>query len=96
MLTDPRVTNYTQTSFACPEQYEGELNTGEHFYFRYRNGWAALYLGRGGVPRGPASEFHICDLGMSVGDSLQGIFDDDEQRNSTFKSLLDDLDRMMV
>lgn len=93
MLTDPRIDNYTQTGYGCPEQYEGELLTGEFFYFRYRNGYASLYLSWYEIPHGPIeADVHT---GIGVGDSLQGIFDDDEQRNGTFKLLLDELDELI-
>lgn len=93
MLTDPRIDNYRQTGFACPESYTGELLTGEFFYFRYRNGYAALYLSWHEIPYGPSTA--DCHSAMSVGDSLQGIFDGDEQRNATFTQLLDELDEMI-
>lgn len=93
MLADPRIDNYKQTSFACPEQYEGQLLTGEFFYFRYRHGCASLYLSWYQIPYGPSSA-DAC-TSMSVGDGLQGIFESDEQRNGTFKKLLDELDRAM-
>lgn len=93
MLADPRIANHYMTSYACPEQYDGELTTGEFFYFRYRHGYAALYLKWGEVPYGPDSADAY--TGMSVGDSLQGIFENDEQRNATFKKLLDELDASM-
>lgn len=91
MLTDPRIDTFNQTSFACPESYTGQLRTGEFFYFRYRNGYASLYLSWTAVPYGTISA--DSDNGIGVGDSLQGIFDDDEQRNGVFKLLLDELDK---
>lgn len=95
MLTDPRIRSQVQTCFACPEQYEGELITGEYFYFRYRYGVASLYLSWEGVPRGP--EKADAYDSMSVGnDSLSGIFESSEERNNTFKALLDRLDAMLV
>ena len=96
-LADPRVAE-SHGGGACPEQHEGVLTTGEHFYFRYRHGWASLTLGdRPGV-YGPPTRYvnspgFIAEQGMEVGDGLQGIFDDDEQRNSTFSTLLDRLGR---
>lgn len=95
MLTDSRIDNYRQTSFACPEQYAGTLDTGEFFYFRYRNGYASLTLGAGGMSYGPSDKHHTCETGTRVGDGLQGIFDDDMQRNSTFTKLLDELDALV-
>lgn len=89
-LTDPRIDNYRQTGFSCPESYEGELLTGEFFYFRYRNGCASLYLSWYIIPHGPLSADVYTS--MDVGDDLQGIFESDEQRNGTFKKLLDELD----
>lgn len=94
MLTDERIDEFNQTSFACPEQYEGTLTTGEFFYFRYRNGYAALYLKWGGPAYGPSTA--DAHTGIGVGDGLQGIFDDDEQRNGTFKLLLDRLDGFLA
>lgn len=94
MMTDPRIAQQVQTCYACPEQYEGLLTTGEHFYFRFRHGCASLYIAWGEVPYGPSTADGY--ESMSVGDSLAGIFDSDEQRNSTFKALLDSLDATMM
>lgn len=100
-LTDPRVAE-SKGGGACPEQHEGRLTTGEYFYFRYRSGWASVTLGRTpgvygppfrGVESPPERDGFIAEEGMNVGDGLQGIFDDDEQRNSTFSTLLDRLGR---
>lgn len=94
MLTDLRVEWHREISFACPEQYEGQLTTGEKFYFRFRYGVAALYLCWTEMPRGP--EKADAYESMIVGDSLQGIFEDSEQRNGVFKLLLDRVDATMV
>ena len=95
MITDPRIAQQEQTCFACPEQYEGQLTTGEYFYFRYRYGIASLYLSWEAVPNGPSTA-DACDS-MSVGnDSLMGTFESNEERNNTFKTLLDRLDAMLV
>lgn len=93
MLTDPRIDDCKQTSYACPEQYEGKITTGEFFFFHYRNGYASLGLSWIGVPY--SSTEADAGTGINVGDSLQGIFDDDAQRNGTFKLLLDELDACM-
>lgn len=72
-----------QTCYGCPEQYEGKLTDGRWFYFRYRWGYASLAVG----------DDHDAvmgrqDVGMGVGDGLQGIFDSPEQRDRVFGELL--------
>lgn len=34
-----------QTCIACPEQYEGRLDTGEWFYVRCRGGFQGIFVG---------------------------------------------------
>ena len=90
VLTDDRIDTQREISFACPEQWDGQLTTGEFFYFRYRYGVAALYLSWTEMPRG-ADKADAYDS-VSVGDGFAGIFADSEQRNSVFTALLDRLD----
>lgn len=82
-MTPLFVREYEQTCGACPEQYEGVLHDGRHFYFRYRYGVASLGVGR---DNGSA----ICDpneVRMAVSDGLQGIFDSPQQRDEVFAQL---------
>jgi hypothetical protein len=81
-VRNPQINTSTQTCFACPEQYEGQLVDGRRFYFRYRNGWASLAVGGDDVSGRQ-------DVGMAVGDGLQGIFDSPEQRDQVFAELLE-------
>lgn len=90
MLTDVRIDTQREIGFACPEQWDGQLTTGEFFYFRYRYGVAALYLCWTEMPRGP--EKADAYESMSVGDGYAGIFESSEQRNWAFATLLDRLD----
>lgn len=40
-----KVTELYRTCLACPEQYEGYLDTGEYIYVRCRGGKASLWVG---------------------------------------------------
>lgn len=79
-LDHPLVAESDRTCFACPEQHEGTLVTGETFYFRYRYGHVTLSVDRAGKRR---------DVVMPLGDSLQGVFASSEERESVFADLLD-------
>lgn len=41
-----KVTELYRTSIACPEQYEGYIDTGEYIYVRCRGGKSSLWLGQ--------------------------------------------------
>lgn len=47
-MNHSNVAEETQTCFVCPTQWEGRMDTGEYFYFRFRHGTASL--GFGGTP----------------------------------------------
>jgi hypothetical protein len=44
-LHHPAIAVANQTCHGCPEQWEGQLKDGRHFYFRYRHGSAGLGIG---------------------------------------------------
>lgn len=73
MITHPAIAEQEQTCGACPEQYEGRLVDGRHFYLRYRWGVARLGLGAtaDAAVEDPAASY------MEWGDNLQGQFDGD-------------------
>ena len=96
-LEHPMVEECTQTCFACPEAYEGLLKDGRAFYFRYRYGTARLGVGRvlddavwassplrRHHPQPPETRYALKD----VGDDLQGMFDNTEQRDEIFNALM--------
>jgi len=60
-----KVTEIQRTCFACPEQYEGKLDSGEEFYVRCRWGYGRL---------------DIDDITVSYieysGDALRGTFEE--------------------
>jgi len=41
-----KVTEIYRTCIACPEQYEGLLDTGDEFYVRCRGGHASIRVGK--------------------------------------------------
>jgi hypothetical protein len=82
---DRIVTSYRQTCSACPTQYEGTVEDGRIFYFRYRGGWASLGLGS-------TIDEAVTDrreVGVQHGDGLDGCLDEDE-----FRELFCELARM--
>jgi hypothetical protein len=82
-LRHPAVRAAVQTCGACPDQWEGTLIDGRHFYFRYRSGRASL--GIGADPDAAAEDPETARLGH--GDAAQGYFDSDEERNGVFERL---------
>lgn len=85
MINNVAVARCLQTSIACPEQYEGQLQDGRRFYFRLRHGKASLGLSAVSVT-GAADDPHT--VRKSVGDPLQGIFQTSHQRDTVFAELL--------
>lgn len=79
----PLVASSVQTCYGCPDQYEGKLIDGRWFYFRYRHGWASL-----AVSDDYNEVVGRSDVGVAVGDGLQGVFEDAEQRDRIFAELL--------
>jgi hypothetical protein len=84
MKLHPLVATEEMTCVACPEQWEGTLRDGRHFYFRYRGGRASLGLGIG--PESAVDDPH--EARVRHGDSLQGIFGSDDDRRAVFAELL--------
>lgn len=82
-MRNPQILSSEQTCFGCPEEHEGRLTDGRWFYFRYRSGWASLAV-RDNYEDVAGQQ----DVGMEVGDGLQGIFDNSEQRDEVFAELL--------
>lgn len=82
MTLHPEVIYAVRTSLACPEQWEGTLTGNRKFYFRYRFGIASLKVWPEGRPDRAARATVAC------GDGLQGIFDEDFQREGTFRGLM--------
>jgi hypothetical protein len=68
------VVSETQTCFACPTQWEGDLANGQHFYFRFRHGTASLGIGE-------SVSAAICDeqtVYQGLGGGLDGVLDYDQ------------------
>lgn len=83
-LFDTLVDYYTQTCSACPTQYEGVLNDGRHFYFRYRSAKASLGFGYDIDDAVRNSNYN----NAYYGEGLDGYVDED-----TFKYLFETLYR---
>lgn len=96
-LAHPLIREQKRTCLACPEQYEGTLQDGRFFYFRYRFGTARLSVGltqdnaiwagspyRRHHPQPAYSKYAV----LEIGDDLQGIFDNNEQRDQVFAKLM--------
>lgn len=86
-LDHPLVEESKLTSWACPEQYEGTLTTGETFYFRYRCGVASVGVGPD-LNSAVHDSFHH-ELTVSE-DPLEGNFSSISIRDETFATLLAD------
>lgn len=82
----PGAATWEQTCGACPEQYEGTLQDGRAFYFRYRSGRAELGIGVDLIEAVMATLAHT--RARVVGDSSQGMFDSEAQRDRVFAELL--------
>ncbi len=83
-LGHPAILSERMTCGACPEQWEGVLVNGVHFYFRYRFGRAQL--GVGTTPDN-AAEYAMMHQGVVVSDSLSGMFTDQAVRVRVFAEL---------
>lgn len=90
-LEHPAIKVARQTCAGCPDQWEGELHDGRHFYFRYRWGIASLALGPtrrdvAGIARAEQGS-NVAVSVMRSGDYLSGMFDSDAERGETFRRL---------
>jgi hypothetical protein len=84
-LNNPLIASQVETCSACPEQYEGRLLDGRLFYFHFRGGRASLSVGW--TPSEVFGHKHVSE--QVTDDGLQGVFDDQEQRDATFDRLLE-------
>lgn len=83
-IVHPLVKAVRRTCIAAPEQYEGELHSGESFYFRLRGGRASVGIGR-------TVDAAADDPGtavMAFQDPFYAMFDTPEERDSCFDRLL--------
>lgn len=62
-----------QTCFACPSQWEGELENGKFIYIRFR--WGNLGYGIGDTI---GEAIHNYDYGESISDGLDGLISEEE------------------
>lgn len=86
-LLNPHIVEQETTCEACPVQLEGRLDDGRYFYFRYR--WGRAALGVGETPQAAVNEQRGgCGEYMEHGDSLQGVFESDEDLNEVFDQVL--------
>lgn len=83
MITHLIVSTARQTCSACPDQWEGELIDGRLFYFRYRCGEASIAVGS--TREQVDGRQHVT---LKHGDSLDGAFKDDAERNAVFADLV--------
>jgi hypothetical protein len=92
-LEHPAIRTARQTCEGSPDQWEGELHDGRHFYFRYRWGRASLALGptaksvagiTGPFPDDPGVWYCV----ISHGDPMRGSFDSDAERCEVFARLV--------
>lgn len=93
-LEHPAIATAEQTCIACPDQWEGTLTDGRHFYFRLRSGIASLALGPtrtavAGItrPDQPERGSGVAVTVMRHGDGLTGAFDSDDERSEVFRRL---------
>ncbi|MEV7263999.1 hypothetical protein AB0N38_10650 [Micromonospora aurantiaca] len=87
IIRHPLVAEARRTCVAAPEQYEGRLTDGRHFYFRLRSGRAQL--GLGDDPATAATSTIGDDrVETPVDTSSGGSFDSVLQRDTVFAALL--------
>lgn len=84
MIHNSAVAEQTQTSWMCPEVWEGALTDGSWFYLWLR--WGIAELGVGATQdeawRDPLRQ---C---IRVGDDMLGVYESSEQRDDAFAALL--------
>lgn len=86
-MNHPRVVSFKMTCGACPEAYEGFLDDGKWFYFRYRHGSASVSVGP------PEEDYGWASLRAKqhYGDPLDGRWQTEEERDTVFSDLLSEL-----
>jgi hypothetical protein len=60
------IINFEQTCYACPSQWEGETETGQRLYIRYRWGYLRITL----------DEIEI--FGQQLGDEWHGVLEQEK------------------
>lgn len=88
MIGHPLVAESWQSCGACPEQYEGRLTDGRHFYFRLRHGLAQLGVGHT-VDAAVRSTVGASRVETAVDTQGGGAFDSTAQRDDVFAELLE-------
>jgi hypothetical protein len=83
-LHHPAIVVANQTCHGCPEQWEGQLNDGRRFYFRYRHGSAGLGIGLD--PAAAAEDWRRLES-PRVGRGDRGWFESNEERDAVFAEL---------
>jgi hypothetical protein len=68
-----KVLNYRRTCYACPSQWEGQLDNGLFFYVRYRWGYFSIGLGTT-VDEAVGDDFYDSE----TGEALDGFMADSE------------------
>ena len=84
-LLHPSVAEQHRTSTACPDLWEGKMDDGRFFYFRYRHGTARLGFG-GSVDEAVTDSWN---RQIDYGHPLDGIFESHEERQQVFGRLLE-------
>lgn len=77
-MSEPKVVALTETSLACPSQWEGTLEDGWVVYARYRHGRLSVGVGEyidRAVRNGRSDQALFADR---VGDGLDGFMEFDE------------------
>jgi hypothetical protein len=77
-MSEPKVVALTETSLACPSQWEGTLEDGRVVYARYRHGRLSVGVGEDidrAVRNGRSDQALFAD---GVGDGLDGFMGFDE------------------
>jgi hypothetical protein len=94
MVLHPAVAAATLTCDAVPVQWEGQLVDGRRFYFRYRFGRATLAVGPTKSVNGvtiPEQDRTAWVASVMHGDRFRGMFDSDEEQNTIFAELLEQI-----
>ncbi len=89
ILAHYAIKDVEQTSYGCPDQYEGHLLDGSRFLFHYRHGWVSLTTWADDYEGAETKQ----EVGQALGDSLSGVFDSFEERDEAFADLYRQLHR---